>query len=251
LRYLIDISYKGKAYAGFQVQKNAITVQQKINEALTTILREDISTTGASRTDTGVHAKQNFVHFDFNKHLPKEFLKRLNIFLPKDISVNAIYHVPDDFHARFDGRERSYEYLIYFKKNPFEIENGWFYPFPLDVKKMNDCASLLKKYIDFSAFTKKHTQVKTNDCTIKKAKWIFDKKNNQLLFEITANRFLRGMVKALVGTMVQVGRGKISVADFKKIIESKNARLADFSPPPQGLYLTAIKYKRTKRILVS
>ncbi len=228
-----------------------MSVQQKINEALSTILREDISTTSASRTDTGVHAKQNFVHFDFNKHLPGEFLKRLNIYLPKDISVNAIYLVADDFHARFDGRERSYEYIIYFKKTPFVIENGWFCPFPLDIKKMNKCAILLKKYIDFSSFTKTHTQVKTNHCTIKKAKWTIDKKNNQLLFEVTANRFLRGMVRALVGTMVQVGRGKISVADFKKIIESKNARLADFSPPPQGLYLTAIKYKRHKRIIVS
>jgi tRNA pseudouridine38-40 synthase len=233
------------------VQNNAVSVQQKINEALTTILREAISTTSASRTDTGVHAKQNFVHFDFDKQLPKEFLKRLNIFLPKDISINSIYRVSDDFHARFDGRERSYEYIIYFKKDPFEIENGWYVSFPLDIKKMNDCAVLLKKYIDFSAFTKTHTQVKTNDCTIKKSKWTLDKNNNQLLFEVTANRFLRGMVKALVGTMVQVGRGKISVADFKKIIESKNARLADFSPPPQGLYLTAVKYKRHKRIIVS
>lgn len=251
MRYLVDISYKGTEYAGFQLQNNAISIQQKINEALSTILREDILTTSASRTDTGVHAKQNFVHFDFNKHLPKEFLKRLNIFLPKDISINAIYEVPDDFHARFDGRERSYEYIISFKKDPFLIENSWYIPFPLDIKKMNDCAALLKKYTDFSAFTKTHTQVKTNDCTIKKAKWTFDKKNDQLLFEVTANRFLRGMVRALVGTMVQVGKGKISVADFKKIIESKNARLADFSPPPQGLYLAAIKYKRHKRILVS
>ena len=251
MRFLLDVSYKGTEYSGFQVQKNAVSIQEKLNEAISLLLRENISTTSASRTDRGVHANQNFVHFDFGKPLPNDFPKRLNFVLPKDISVNNVYQTTDDFHSRFDGIERSYLYIIYFKKNPFMIERGWFCPTPLDIKKMNDCAKLLKKYTDYSSFTKTHTQVKTNDCTIKKAKWAFDKKNGQLLFEVTANRFLRGMVRALVGTMVQVGNGKLSVTDFKKIIESKNALLADFSPPPQGLYLVSIKHKKNKELLFS
>lgn len=251
MRYLVDISYKGTQYSGFQVQKNAVTIQEKLNDAISLFLREPISTTSASRTDRGVHARQNFVHFDFDRPLPNGFLTRLNLVLPKDISINKVYHVADNFHSRFDGIERSYEYIIFSKKDPFMIENGWYYyTSALDIKKMNACAKLLTKYIDYSAFTKTHTQVKTNDCTIKKAKWTYNKKSDRLLFEVTANRFLRGMVRALVGTMIQVGKGKMTVADFKNVIESKNALLADFSPPPQGLYLTAIKYKKHKRIIV-
>lgn len=242
-RYFLEISYLGTHYSGWQIQKNGISVQQRINEALSTILNSKIKIQGASRTDAGVHAKQNFAHFDTDVHIPKNFISRINLLLPKDITVKKIRKVKNDTHARFEGIARSYEYYIHFEKNPFLIESSYFYPYEkLDLKKMNEAAKTLLKYKDFSSFSKMHTQVKTNDCRILQAVWKRYRKNKQLVFYITANRFLRGMVRGIVGTSIQVGNGKISVDNFKKIIEDKDQSKADFSAPPQGLYLSSVKY---------
>lgn len=242
-RYFIEISYQGTNYSGWQIQKNGISIQQKINETLSTLFNSKIEIQGASRTDAGVHAKQNFAHFDFDNSIPLNFLSRINLMLPKDIAVKKIIPVEKDAHARFDAFERSYEYYVHFEKNPFLKEFSYYYPYgKLDILKMNQAVSLLMKFHDFSAFSKAHTQVKTNDCTIKSAIWKNEKKTGQFVFYISSDRFLRGMVKGIVGTSMQVGSGKISVKDFQKIIEDKDQSKADFSPPPQGLYLSAIKY---------
>lgn len=242
-RYFIEISYQGTHYSGWQIQKNGISIQQKLNEALSTILNSEIIIQGASRTDAGVHAKQNFAHFDTSVIIPKNFISRINLILPKDVSVKKIIPVKKDAHVRFDAATRSYEYYIHFEKNPFLRVLSYYYPYgKLNTNKMNESAKLLLRYKDFSAFSKLHTQVKNNDCKIYESIWKRNSKTNQLVFYIRANRFLRGMVRGIVGTSIQVGNGKISVTDFKKIIESKDQSKADFSAPPEGLYLSSIQY---------
>ena len=242
MRYFIELQYLGTNYHGWQVQPNAISVQQVIESTLSTLLREKIKIVGAGRTDAGVHAKQMFAHFDTISNINKTaILHRLNAFLPKDISILSVFKVEKDAHARFDAISRSYEYHIYLGKNPFKIETSWqIYHPKLDIDLMNEAATILLDYTNFKCFSKTHTDVHTYNCTITEAKWIL--KDNNLIFHITANRFLRNMVRAIVGTLYNVGIGKISVDDMHTIIKSKDRNKAGFSVPAKGLFLTKVVY---------
>lgn len=241
LRYFIEFSYNGKNYFGYQIQPNAISVQEELEKALSTILREEIKTTGAGRTDTGVHAKKIFAHFDTEKILDQELVRRLNSFLPADISIKRIFPVKDDFHARFDATYRTYEYYISLEKNPFTEESAWqHWRKPLDITKMNEACKILFEYEDFTSFAKLHTDNKTNLCKIYKAEW--EQNGSELKFTVSANRFLRNMVRAIVGTMVEVGSGKLKPEDVRKVIEDKHRNSAGTSAPAHGLYLVDVGY---------
>lgn len=241
MRYFIQFSYFGKPYHGWQAQPNAITVQQVLEEVLSTLLKGPIALMGAGRTDTGVHAKQMFAHFDAGSiENFTDLAYRLNSFLPDDIAVHRIFKVPHDAHARFDAVERTYEYWISQEKNPFLTDTAYFIKYPLDIEKMNQAAELLLQYNDFECFSKSHTDVKTYQCAIKKAVW--EKKEGKLIFTITADRFLRNMVRAIVGTLLDVGQGKCSIDDVKTILKSKDRVNAGPSVPAKGLYLITVSY---------
>jgi tRNA pseudouridine38-40 synthase len=237
-RYFLEIAYEGTRYHGWQTQPNAIAVQQKLNEALAVLLREPVETTGAGRTDTGVHARQLFVHLDTS--VKQIALPSLNALLPHDIAVKRIIAVHADAHARFDATLRSYEYHIHFTKDPFKQNYSWQIKGELDVELMNRAANIIVEYTDFSCFSKSNTQVKTNNCKIKRAEWVY--KDNALVFYISADRFLRNMVRAIVGTCMMVGRKEIEPEGIREIIESKNRSNAGTSVPACGLYLTEVKY---------
>lgn len=242
MRFFIQLSYNGTNYHGWQIQPNATSVQETLTKALNVVLNEkNIVIMGAGRTDTGVHASKMFAHFDYEKEIDsKTVVHKLNSYLPKDIAVSEIISVDENAHARFDAKQRTYEYKINLTKNVFLDELSWYYNKELDVEAMNDAASLLMEFIDFQCFSKVHTDVNTFNCAITQAFW--KKENDQLIFTISADRFLRNMVRSIVGTLVNVGLGKISKADFQKIIESKDRKKAGFSVPACGLYLTEIKY---------
>jgi tRNA pseudouridine38-40 synthase len=240
-RYFLELAYKGTKYHGWQIQANAHSVQDEINKALSLILRVPIDTMGSGRTDTGVHARQQYLHFNGPENLDgKDLLKRLNGILPKDIAAYNLQEVRSDAHARFDATSRSYEYHISLQKNPFEEELSWLYFNPLDTKVMNEASSLLLNCSDFESFSKVKTQVNNFKCDIKHAYW--EKKEQRLIFHISANRFLRGMVRAIVGTLVLVGEYKMDLNAFKTILESKNRRKAGSSAPACGLYLCRVAY---------
>jgi len=207
------------------------------------LLKTEIEIVGAGRTDTGVHAKQMFAHFDYETEIDApQLVHKLNSYLPKDIVVYNILNVPDESHARFDALKRTYEYHIHTTKDAFENEGSYQYQLPLDIDKMNQACQLLFKYNDFECFSKVNTDVRTFNCVIFEAHWQQDR--NKLVFTIAADRFLRNMVRAIVGTMINIGTGKISLEDFEKIIESKDRSQAGFSAPAHGLYLTKIEYKK-------
>jgi len=245
MRYKVNLQYRGTNYHGWQIQPNAITVQEILEKAFSTILQEKTGITGAGRTDTGVHASYYVAHFDSIQKIPdlKNFAFKINRFLPKDISISNVSGVSDDFHARFSAISRTYEYVILTEKNPFFSDLSYYLYGKIDFDKMNECAKILLEYTDFTSFSKLHTDTKTNDCIIYKAEW---KKDAQILgkyvFTIKANRFLRNMVRAIVGTLLDVGKGKITCDDFRKIIENKNRSNAGFSVPPEGLFLVNIEY---------
>lgn len=242
-RYFLEIAYDGTAYHGWQIQNNAISVQEKLNEALQKIARTAVETTGAGRTDTGVHAKQLYVHLDLDKTMepnPKRFMHSLNALLPYDISVQAFIPVAADAHARFDAIERSYEYHIHFHKNPFLKNQSWFLRDQPDVEKMNQAAQFLLGKQDFSCFSKSNTQVFTNICTIKRATWLVE--GDRLIFHITADRFLRNMVRAIVGTLLDIGLSSKPIETILGVIESQNRGKAGMSVPAHGLYLTQVIY---------
>jgi len=239
-RYFLEVAYKGTAYSGLQSQKNANTIQQEIENALSVLLNSRITLVCSSRTDAGVHALQNFFHFDIPFPFKRDKLYNANAILPKDILVRNIYGVNENAHCRFDAVSREYKYFIYQKKDPFLFEKAFYYPFKLDIDLLQKAASIVIEYNDFESFSKRKTQVKSFQCSIQKSHWYFD--NDCLVYNVVANRFLRGMVKGLVGTMLKVGRNIVSTEEFKNIIESKNCRNADFSPLSQGLFLTAVKY---------
>lgn len=242
MRYFIEFSYSGKNYFGYQIQPNEITVQEELEKALSTILREEIKTTGAGRTDTGVHAKKIFAHFDYEQDLDAQLVYRLNSFLPPDISVKRIFKVKDDFHARFDATYRTYEYHISQEKNPFTQDAAWqMWKRTLEVGKMNEACQILFEYNDFTSFAKLHTDNKTNLCKIYKASW--QQNGAELKFTISADRFLRNMVRSIVGTMVEIGNGKIPPSDLRRIIEAKNRNAAGTSAPAQGLFLVDVGYE--------
>ncbi len=242
MRFFIQFSYNGTNYHGWQYQPNATSVQETLTKALSVVLKKsDLEIMGAGRTDTGVHASQMFAHFNYENPINSEtVVHKLNSFLPQDIAVSRIIEVDENAHARFDATQRTYEYKVNTTKNVFQQELSWYYAKELDVEAMNESAKLLLEFTDFQCFSKVHTDVNTFNCAITEAFW--KKENDQLVFTISADRFLRNMVRAIVGTLVNVGLGKISKADFTTIIESKDRRKAGFSVPAHGLYLTQIKY---------
>ncbi|WP_445710967.1 tRNA pseudouridine(38-40) synthase TruA [Flavobacterium sp.] len=241
MRYFIEFAYNGKDYFGFQIQPDAASVQETLNKAINLLFKTTIDIVGAGRTDSGVHAKQMFAHFDYEQEIDASFwVKKLNSYLPKDIVVFKIFKVHDEAHARFDASSRTYEYYIHNFKDVFNHEGSWYFYKELNVEKMNEACKILFEYIDFECFSKVHTDVRTFNCTITEAFW--QKKGNQLLFTIQADRFLRNMVRAIVGTMINIGIGKITVDDFRKVIESKSRKEAGFSVPAHGLYLVNVAY---------
>lgn len=241
MRYFIALSYNGKKYHGWQIQPDAISVQEKLNTAISTILQKEISVVGAGRTDTGVHASQMFAHFDVETKLKGDAVFKLNSILPADIVVSKVFLVADEAHARFDATSRSYEYKICLGRNPFLLDFSWqIHSQKLDMNLMNKAAEMLLEYTNFQCFSKVKTEVHTFNCTITNAVW--KQNGSELIFYISANRFLRNMVRAIVGTLVDVGLGKITVADFRKIIESKDRSNAGLSVPAKGLFLTEVRY---------
>ncbi|APD07746.1 tRNA pseudouridine(38-40) synthase [Flavobacteriaceae bacterium UJ101] len=245
MRYFIELAYDGTHYHGWQIQPNAISIQETIEKCLSTLLATEIKITGAGRTDSGVHAKQMFAHFDSGTPLNENLIHRMNNFLPKDIVILDLFSVKKDAHTRFDATSRRYEYHISLRKNPFNHHSTWqFSKMDLDINLMNQAAQLLFDYTDFTSFSKLHTDVKTNNCKIFKAEWRYIEKD-LLCFEITADRFLRNMVRAIVGTLTDVGKKKLSLNDFKTIIENKNRSKAGASAPAKGLFLVEIKYPTT------
>lgn len=243
MRYFIFLSYDGTAYHGWQVQPNAVSVQQRMNEALSKLLRGRNSVvTGAGRTDAGVHAHMMVAHFDVDEMIDCNWLvEKINRLLPCDIVVNKIVRVKPDAHARFDARSRTYHYWIYTHKNPFQRHYATRITFPLDFNKMNEAAAYLLNVRDFTSFSKLHTDVKTNICRVVDAKWV-QVSDDMWRFEITADRFLRNMVRAVVGTLIEVGRGRLSVDDFKRVISCKNRCAAGDSMPGNALSLVDITY---------
>lgn len=241
MRYFVAFSYFGEPYHGWQKQPNAITVQEVLETAFSTLLRETIVLMGAGRTDAGVHAKQMYAHFNFEQPIViDDLVYKLNAFLPDAIAVHGIYEVPEDAHARFNASARTYEYWVTTSKNPFYDTAAYYVKYPLDVALMNKAAEIIASYIDFECFSKSNTDVNTFLCTITKAEW--EVKEDRLVFTITANRFLRNMVRAIVGTLLDVGTGRSTLENVKKIIESKNRSEAGRSVPAKGLYLTKIEY---------
>lgn len=241
MRYFIQLSYNGSSYHGWQIQPNAVTVQETIQDALSKLLNTNISITGAGRTDTGVHAFQMFAHFDVDETLDTENLTlKLNSFLPKDIAIQSIFQVNADAHTRFHAIKRSYDYKISLKKNVFLFDYTHYVHQKLDVDKMNEAANILLEYTNFQCFSKSNTDVKTYNCKIEKAQW--KQEGNLLIFTISADRFLRNMVRAIVGTLLNIGLSKIAVSDMHKILASKDRSEAGFSVPSKGLYLTEVLY---------
>lgn len=239
--YFLEIQYDGTFFHGSQLQGDTPTVQLEINKALSTLLRTSIISFGASRTDEGVHALSNFYHFDTDETLKESFIYNMNAILPHSIAVKKIYTSNNEnANARFDALTRKYRYRIYNKKDPFLFNRGYYYPFKTDKKLLEETATILKKFTDFESFSKRNTQTKTMLCTIHQSYW--EENGKELHYIVEANRFLRGMVRGLVGTQLQVARGKISIEDFRKIILSKDNTTADFSVPGHGLYLEQITY---------
>ncbi|KGL61879.1 tRNA pseudouridine(38-40) synthase TruA [Polaribacter sp. Hel1_85] len=241
MRYFIELSYKGTNYHGWQIQPDVISVQEKLNKAVSTIFQNKIEVVGAGRTDTGVHASQMFAHFDLDKELNGDIPHKLNSLLPSDIVVYNVFAVNDEKHARFNAVSRSYEYKIWLGRNPFLLDFSWqIHSQNLNIDLMNDAAKLLLEYTDFQTFSKVKTDVYTYNCDVSEAVWKHE--GDELIFYISANRFLRNMVRAIVGTLVDVGLGKITKDEFRKIIESKSRSNAGLSVPAKGLFLTKIKY---------
>ena len=239
-RYFMEVSYDGNLFGGFQIQSNCQTIQGEVEKVIETFFRTSIPLTGASRTDAGVHALQNFFHFDTDLFIEGKQLYNFNSMLPSSIAIKNIYKVPVDAHARFDATSRSYIYQLHAHKNPFLAGRSWYYPFPIDMELMQTATDSILTYDNFETFSKKNTQVNTFECAITKANWT--KTEDGFLFNITSNRFLRGMIRGLVGTLLQVGRGQISLEKWHEIVLSKNEQLADFSTPAHGLYLYEINY---------
>lgn len=241
-RYFIKLAYNGKNYHGWQIQENAHTVQAEINEKLSLILGQTINVVGCGRTDTGVHAREYYSHFeiaDISIDL-NSLIGKLNNFLPNDISIQNIFEVKPELHARFSAISRTYKYYISTKKNPFKSEFSYFFHIPLNIAEMNKASRFLVDFSDFTSFSKLHSGTNNNICKISFAQW--ELKNDMLVFTITADRFLRNMVRAIVGTLLEVGKGKLTAEDVIQIIESKSRSGAGFSVPAEGLFLEKVEY---------
>ena len=253
-RYFLRLAYNGSAFHGWQSQPNAISVQQRLEESISILLRSHISITGAGRTDTGVHAKEMYAHFDYENEIADTigFITSLNKLVGKEIAVDGIYKVNDDCHARFDAVSRTYKYFISYQKSPFLYPFSYYYYRKLDIEKMNEGCEILKETVDFTSFAKLHSDNKTNICEVSSAYWKpIDEKElqsipflplNGIVFSITADRFLRNMVRSIVGTMVDIGRGKYDIERLKEIIEKRSRNEAGTSMPAEGLFLWEVKY---------
>ena len=241
MRYFIKLAYNGTNYHGWQCQPNAVSVQETLNKAFSVVLNSEINLMGAGRTDTGVHAKEMYAHFDFETPFDcQHLIHKLNSYLPRDIVIYNILPVHHQAHARFDATKRTYQYHINSFKDAFLKDQSWYYHQNLDLDLMNEASKLLFNHTDFQCFSKVNTDVNTFECTIFEAYWT--QGDEKLIFTISANRFLRNMVRAIVGTLVYVGLHKITLEDFNEIIKSKNRDKAGFSVPAHGLYLTKIDY---------
>jgi tRNA pseudouridine38-40 synthase len=238
-RYFIEVSYKGTNYSGFQVQQNANSIQAEVERALQIYFKQKFALTGSSRTDAGVHALQNFFHFDSLVTINDEAYN-LNAILPWDIAVKYIYEVDPEAHCRFDAISREYRYFLYQYKQPFLQDRAYYYPYSLDMDLLQQAAGILMDHVDFASFSKRNTQVKNFLCNILESSW--SQQTDCLVYKIKANRFLRGMVKGSVGTMLQVGRQKMSVPEFKAIIEGGDCTKSDFSVPSHALFLYKVEF---------
>jgi len=245
MRYFTKLSYLGTKYSGWQRQPKAMTVQEKVEDAIATVLRQEVPVVGCGRTDAGVHALHYVLHFDFEEGLPDDFIFRLNRILPKDIAVQKVNEVKADAHARFDASHRAYKYRIGPAKNPFTINTAFFYPFfhKLDRDKMQAAAKLLSEQKEFFPFCKSNTDVKTMECSIFRSEWIF--KEDEMIYEVAANRFLRGMIRLIVGMSLNVGLGKLGIAEVEEALAKQERLRKSYSVPPQGLYLKDILYPYT------
>lgn len=238
------LAYRGAGFHGWQSQPNAVSIQGVVENAMSTVFRMDIPIVGAGRTDTGVNARTMFAHFDYEDELPdkKRLLVSLNRLVGKDIAIHDIFRVADDAHARFDATERTYKYFVSFEKTPFLYPLSWFCPAKLDIARMNEAAEILLSTEDFTSFAKLHSDARTNICDVRKARWSLEGES-LAVFTISADRFLRNMVRAVVGTLVDVGRGKLSIDGFRNIINSKDRCSAGQSMPGEALFLWDIKYQ--------
>jgi len=240
-RYFLEVSYKGTNYSGFQLQQNTgKTIQAEVENAFLILQKRAVNLTGSSCTDAGVHALQNYFHFDFDEAIHPHFIYKLNAILPADIVMKRIIHVKDDAHCRFDAVSREYKYFIYRSKDPFLKDRAFYFPYKLDIERLKESAAIVKEYHDFTSFSKRNTQVKTFICDIVESEWLWE--NGCLVYYVKANRFLRGMVRALTATMLKVGRGKMNVGDLRHTIELKDCTKASFSVPAHGLFLMSVNY---------
>lgn len=237
-RYFLEVAYKGTRYSGFQIQENAATIQSEIEKAFKTLHRQPVELTGSSRTDTGVHAAQNFFHFDFDNPIHPQAVYKLNSILPSDIVVRDIIEMPAEAHSRFDATSREYIYRIHTFKDPFKKDTSLFYPYKLNIDAMQEGAIYLKSQQNFFSFSKTNTQVKNFTCLILKSEW--QSNDEDLAFTIEANRFLRGMVRLITATLLKLGREKISLAEFKNLFDQ--VRKCGYSVPADGLFLNKVIY---------
>ena len=240
-RYFLEVSYHGAAYAGFQIQQNAHTVQEEVEKALTTVLRTKPALTGSSRTDSGVHALQNFFHFDVDTAIDPRVIYNLNAVLPADICIRSVQPVKPAAHCRFDALSRSYIYTIYNRKDPFLHDRAYYYPYTLNFEEMLRASEQVMGQTDFSSFSKRNTQVHTYNCRIIRSQWVI--KGDTLEFHVEANRFLRGMVRGLVATMLRIGRGRLSVDELDRVFAARDNAVAWFDVPGHGLMLSEVKFQ--------
>lgn len=239
-RYFAEVCYRGTQYAGFQIQQNAVTIQSELERAMKVVLRTELRLTGSSRTDSGVHARQNYFHFDWEGELPEGVAYNLNAVLPADIAVSALRRVQPGGHCRYDALARRYRYTVYGRKDPFLSDRAYYFPYRLDIEQMQQAAVRIMDHTDFRSFSKRRSQVKTFICTIQESRW--ERMDGSLIYEVKANRFLRGMVRGLVGTMLRVGRGKIDMDAFGEIIRRGDPAAVDFSVPGAGLCLEEVVF---------
>lgn len=239
-RYFLELAYKGTNYSGFQVQQNANTIQAEVEKAFFVLLGRPVQLTGSSRTDTGVHALQNFFHFDTDINIPQKSIYNLNAILPADIAAKNIYPVSNESHCRFNALSRQYKYFIYKKKDPFLQQTAYYFPYKLNMEMLQQAAQLLMANTDFTSFSKRSTQVKNFNCSITHSAWLVQ--DDCLVYDVTGNRFLRGMVRGLVGTMLKAARGLLTMEQLTQIVLARNSQYADFSAPAQGLFLVKVNY---------
>lgn len=239
-RYFLEVSYLGTEYSGFQTQKNANSVQAEIEKAFEILQKEDIVMTGSSRTDAGVHALQNYFHFDYGGALHPQLVYKMNAILPGDIVIKSCRQVDDEAHCRFDALGREYRYYIYRQKNPFLADRAYYFPYRLDMEMLKAGSEILKEYRDFTSFSKRNTQVKSFLCKIETSEWYWE--GECLVYRVVADRFLRGMVRALTATMLKLGRGKMNLEEFRRVIEIKDCTQASFAVPAHGLFLVKVEY---------